>query len=189
VSEVGRSGAGGDTAFVVWFTGVSGAGKSTIAGVVDARLRALGIELFSLDGDLIRRGLNRDLGYSDADRVESIRRISEVTRLFVSAGTPVIVAAISPFREGRAHARSLVPEGRFVEVHVDTPLSVAEQRDTKGLYRLAREGRLPNFTGIDSPYEAPERPEVRIDSTAVSPEQAGDLVLGVLKAMNLISSL
>ena len=174
-------------AFVVWFTGISGAGKSTIAAVLEEALRARAVSLHNLDGDQIRRGLNRDLGYDDDARVESIRRISEVTRILVSAGTSVIVAAISPFREGRDFARGLIAPGRFVEVHVDTPLEVAELRDTKGLYRMAREGRLAHFTGIDSPYEEPLSPEVRIDSTRLSPEQAVKEIERVMAKMGLIT--
>ena len=171
--------------FVVWFTGLSGAGKSTIAALVEERLRAGGVLVYNLDGDDVRRGLNRDLAYTDADRVESIRRISEVTRLMVNAGLVVIVAAISPFREGRQNARALFHPGTFLEVHVDTPLEVAEARDTKGLYRAAREGRLLNFTGIDSPYEAPLAPEVRV-APGTSPEEAAGAILEVVEARGLL---
>ena len=171
--------------YVVWFTGLSGAGKSTIAAVLEARLRARDVLVYNLDGDELRRGLNRDLGYTDADRVESIRRIGEVTRLMVNAGLVVIVAAISPFREGRQNARDLFAPGTFVEVHVDTPLEVAEARDTKGLYRAAREGRLLNFTGIDSPYEAPLEPEVRVAS-GTSPDAAADAIFEVVAARGLL---
>ncbi len=166
--------------FVVWFTGLSGAGKSTIAALVEARLRDAGVLVYNLDGDDVRRGLNRDLAYTDADRVESIRRISEVTRLMVNAGLVVIVAAISPFREGRQYARDLFHPGTFIEVHVDTPLEVAEARDTKGLYRAAREGRLANFTGIDSPYEAPLEPEVRVTISSTPDDAAGAIVEAIL---------
>jgi bifunctional enzyme CysN/CysC len=172
--------------FVIWFTGVSGAGKSTIASVVEKRLRTKGVPVYNLDGDIIRLGLNSDLGFTDADRIENIRRIGEVTRLFVSAGTTIIVAAISPFREGRKMARSLFTPGKFVEVHIDIPIAVAEQRDTKGLYRLARQGRLPNFTGIDSLYELPIDPEVRIDSANTSPEEAANEIIHYLQRINLI---
>ena len=171
--------------YVVWFTGLSGAGKSTIAAALEARLRAREVLVYNLDGDDVRRGLNRDLGYTDADRVESIRRISEVTRLMVNAGLVVIVAAISPFREGRQNARDLFTPGTFIEVHVDTPLEVAEARDTKGLYRAAREGRLLNFTGIDSPYEAPLAPEVRV-APGTSPEEAAGAILEVVEARGLL---
>ena len=170
---------------VIWFTGLSGAGKSTIAAALEARLHARDVLVYNLDGDDMRRGLNRDLAYTDADRVESIRRISEVTRLMVNAGLVVIVAAISPFREGRQNARDLFAPGTFIEVHVDTPLEVAEARDTKGLYRAAREGRLLNFTGIDSPYEAPLEPEVRVAS-GTSPDEAAATILALVAARGLL---
>jgi bifunctional enzyme CysN/CysC len=174
--------------FVVWFTGISGAGKSTIASVVEERLREKGLPVHNLDGDAVRHGLNRDLGFSDADRVENIRRVGEVARLFNNAGMIVLVAAISPFREGRDAARALAEPGRFVEVHVDTPLEVAERRDVKGLYKKARAGQLLNFTGIDSPYEAPEQPEVRIDSSFESAEDSADEVFRVLATMGLLTT-
>src|ERR1700685_137686 len=151
--------------FVIWFTGISGAGKSTIALVVEERLRAAQLPVHNLDGDALRDGLNRDLGFSDEDRAENIRRVGELARLFNNAGMIVLVAAISPFRLGRDAARELAGPGRFVEVHVDTPLEVAEGRDVKGLYKKARSGQLPNFTGIDSPYEVPPHPEVRVDAS------------------------
>jgi bifunctional enzyme CysN/CysC len=172
--------------FVVWFTGISGAGKSTIASGVELRLRAMGLPIHNLDGDSLRTGLNSDLGFSDADRTENIRRIGEVARLFNIAGVSVLVAAISPFRAGRDHVRSLIESGRFVEVHVDTPLDVAEARDIKGLYKKARSGQLANFTGIDSPYEAPLNPEVRIDSTRSTSEDEADEVVRTLKQMGLL---
>jgi adenylyl-sulfate kinase len=176
-----------DSTFVIWFTGLSGAGKSTIALVVEDRLRARGLPVHNLDGDALRHGLNRDLGFSDADRAENIRRVGELVRLFNNVGMIVLVAAISPFREGRAAARELAGPGRFVEVHVDTPLAVAEARDVKGLYKRARSGQLPDFTGIDSPYEAPLDPEVRIDSTFETPEDAADEVIRVLVKMGLVT--
>jgi bifunctional enzyme CysN/CysC len=172
--------------FVVWFTGISGAGKSTIARIVESRLRERGLPVHNLDGDDIRHGLNRDLGFSDADRAENIRRVGELARLFNHAGMTVLVAAISPFREGRDAARALVAPGRFVEVYVDTPLEIAERRDVKGLYKKARSGQLPNFTGIDSPYEPPMDPEVRIDPSFVTADAAADEVLRVLEAMDLL---
>jgi bifunctional enzyme CysN/CysC len=177
-----------DSTFIVWFTGISGAGKSTIATVVEERLRARGLPVHNLDGDAVRHGLNRDLGFSDADRAENIRRVGELARLFNNAGMIVLVAAISPFRDGRHAARALVKPGRFVEVHVDTPLELAERRDVKGLYRQARAGQLPNFTGIDSPYEAPIEPEVHIDSSYESAEDAADEVFRVLVTMGLVAS-
>jgi bifunctional enzyme CysN/CysC len=173
--------------FVIWFTGISGAGKSTIALVVEERLRAGQLPVHNLDGDALRHGLNRDLGFSDEDRVENIRRVGELARLFNNVGMIVLVAIISPFRAQRDAARDLFEPGRFVEVHVDTPLEVAEGRDVKGLYRRARSGELKNFTGIDSPYEAPLHPEVHIDSSFASADEAADEVLRVLHDMGLLS--
>jgi len=171
---------------VVWFTGLSGAGKSTIANLVEKRLHADGIHTYLLDGDNVRHGLNKDLGFSEADRHENIRRIAEVSRLMVDAGLVVLTSFISPFRTERAMARALLEEGEFVEVHVDTPLSVAEGRDTKGLYAKARRGELPDFTGIDSPYEAPDNPEFRIDTTATTPEEAAEQVVAFLREHGIL---
>jgi bifunctional enzyme CysN/CysC len=177
-----------DATFVIWFTGISGAGKSTIARLVEERLCERGLSVHNLDGDALRHGLNRDLGFSDADRAENIRRVGELARLFNNVGMIVLVAAISPFREGRDAARELAGPGRFVEVHVDTPLEVAEGRDVKGLYRMARSGQLKNFTGIDSPYEAPLHPEVRIDAGYDTAPDAADEVLRVLVTMGLVAA-
>ncbi len=171
---------------VVWFTGLSGSGKSTIANIVESKLHTLGVRTYLLDGDNVRHGLNRDLGFTDADRVENIRRIAEVSRLMVDAGLVVLVSFISPFRAERDLARSRVDDGEFVEVFVDTPLAVAEGRDPKGLYAKARSGELTNFTGIDSPYEAPESPEVRVDTTSVTPEDAADAVIAQLRAQGIV---
>ena len=169
---------------ILWFTGLSGAGKSTIADLVEQRLVKRGVHTMLLDGDNVRHGLNRDLGFTDTDRVENIRRISEVSRLFFDAGTLTLVSFISPFRSERRAAREIVErdgaEKRFIEVHVDVPLDVAESRDVKGLYAKARAGEIANFTGIDSPYEAPENPELRIDTTAMTPEEAADEVIAFL---------
>jgi bifunctional enzyme CysN/CysC len=162
---------------VLWFTGLSGAGKSTIANLVEKRLTAVGRHTYLLDGDNVRRGLNKDLGFTEADRVENIRRVAEVARLMADAGLIVLVSFISPFRAERRMARELMEPGEFYEVFVDTPLAVAEQRDPKGLYKKARRGDLKNFTGVDSPYEAPQDPEIRLDTTAVSPEQAADAIV------------
>ena len=174
---------------VVWFTGLSGAGKSTIANLVEKRLHAMGRHTYLLDGDNVRHGLNKDLGFTEADRVENIRRIAEVARLMVDAGLIVLVSFISPFRAERRMARNLMEKGEFCEVYVDTPLSVAEQRDPKGLYGKARRGELTNFTGIDSPYEEPENPEVRIDTTIDTPEEAADRIVAHLRSMGILELL
>jgi bifunctional enzyme CysN/CysC len=160
-----------------WFTGLSGSGKSTIANLVEKKLHALGLHTYILDGDNVRHGLNKDLGFTDEDRVENIRRVAEVARLMTDAGLIVLVSFISPFRAERRMARELFDAGEFVEVFVDTPLEVAEARDVKGLYAKARAGRLPNFTGIGSPYEAPETPELRLDTTDESPEALAQRVV------------
>ncbi len=173
---------------ILWFTGLSGAGKSTIANLVEKQLLALGKHTYLLDGDNVRHGLNRDLGFTDADRVENIRRVGEVSRLMVDAGLIVLVSFISPFRSERRMARALVEAGEFYEVHVDTPLAVAEERDVKGLYKKARRGELKNFTGIDSPYEPPEHPEIYIDTTRTTPEQAASQVVEALRAAGIIGS-
>ena len=165
---------------VLWFTGLSGAGKSTIANLVEQKLVAKGKHTFLLDGDNVRHGLNRDLGFTEADRIENIRRVGEVARLMSDAGLIVLTAFISPFRAERHMVRRMVPEGEFFEIFVDTPLAEAEKRDAKGLYAKARAGELKNFTGIDSPYEVPEAPEIRIDTTKLTAEQAADLVVSEL---------
>lgn len=162
---------------LLWFTGLSGSGKSTIANLVEKRLYALGHHSFLLDGDNVRHGLCKDLGFTQADRIENIRRVGEVARLMADAGLIVLTAFISPFRAERELARALMPAGEFVEIFVDTPLGVAEARDVKGLYAKARSGELKNFTGIDSPYEPPERPEIRIDTTVTSPEEAAAMIV------------
>ena len=162
---------------VLWFTGLSGAGKSTIANLVEKKLHRMNRHTFLLDGDNVRHGLNRDLGFTDADRVENIRRVGEVAKLMAGAGLIVIAAFISPFRAERQMVREMLPAGEFIEVHIDTPLAEAEARDVKGLYKKARAGQLKNFTGIDSPYEAPSNAEIRIDTTELSPEQAADLII------------
>ena len=165
---------------ILWFTGLSGAGKSTIANLVEKRLHALGRLTYLLDGDNVRHGLNRDLGFTDVDRVENIRRVAEVARLMVDAGLIVLVSFISPFRSERRMARALVGQGEFVEVFVDTPLGVAESRDPKGLYRKARQGDLKNFTGVDSPYEPPEHAEIHLDTTRLSPEESAAAIIDYL---------
>jgi bifunctional enzyme CysN/CysC len=161
---------------VLWFTGLSGSGKSTIANLVEKKLHAAGRHTFLLDGDNVRHALNKDLGFTEADRIENIRRVGEVAKLMSDAGLIVLTAFISPFRAERELVRSMLPPGEFVEVFVDTPLEVAEGRDVKGLYKKARAGELRNFTGIDSPYERPENPEIRIDTTQTTPEAAAELI-------------
>jgi bifunctional enzyme CysN/CysC len=168
---------------LLWFTGLSGAGKSTIANLVERKLHARGRHTFLLDGDNVRLGLNRDLGFTAADRVENIRRAGEAAKLMMDAGLIVLTAFISPFRAERAMVRELVPEGDFIEIFVDTPLAEAERRDVKGLYRKARAGKLMNFTGVDSPYEAPEDPELRIDTMAMDAEAAAQSIVEYLAAL------
>ena len=165
---------------ILWFTGLSGSGKSTIANALEKKLHANGKHTFLLDGDNVRHGLNKDLGFTDADRIENIRRIGEVAKLMTDAGLIVLTAFISPFRAERDMVRALVPAGDFVEVHVDTPLDVAERRDVKGLYKKARAGTLKNFTGIDSPYEPPETPEIVVNTTELSADEAADVIIAYL---------
>ena len=181
--EVGRethSALKGQKPAVLWFTGLSGAGKSTIANAVEKKLAARGRHTYLLDGDNVRHGLNRDLGFTEADRIENIRRVGEVAKLMADAGLIVLTAFISPFRAERHMVRRMMPEGEFIEVFVDTPLDEAEKRDVKGLYAKARAGELKNFTGIDSPYEPPENAEIRIDTTAMSAEEAADFIIDKL---------
>jgi bifunctional enzyme CysN/CysC len=180
VDKAARARSLGQTPRCLWFTGLSGSGKSTIANLVEKRLMAQGLHTYLLDGDNVRHGLNKDLGFSEEDRVENIRRVAEVARLMVDAGLIVLVSFISPFRAERRMARELFAEGEFVEVFVDTPLAVAEQRDVKGLYAKARAGKIPNFTGIDSPYEVPEAPELRLDTVAESSEALAERVVARL---------
>ncbi|WP_203293860.1 sulfate adenylyltransferase subunit CysN [Maricaulis parjimensis] len=168
---------------ILWFTGLSGAGKSTVANIVERKLASAGHHTYSLDGDNVRHGLNRDLGFTDEDRVENIRRIGEVGKLFVDAGLLVTCSFISPFRSERRMVRELVDEGEFIEVFVDTPLEVCMERDPKGLYKKAQAGEIKNFTGFDSPYEAPESPEIRVDTTSISAEEAADQVIAKLREL------
>ncbi|WP_374576070.1 sulfate adenylyltransferase subunit CysN [Phenylobacterium sp.] len=177
VDRAARAALKGHRGRVVWLTGLSGSGKSTIANLVDKRLYADGRHTYLLDGDNVRHGLNKDLGFTDEDRVENIRRVAEVAKLMADAGLIVLVSFISPFRAERRMARELMAEGDFVEVFVDTPLEVAEARDVKGLYRKARAGQLKNFTGIDSPYEAPENPEIHVDTLKHSPTEAAERIV------------
>jgi bifunctional enzyme CysN/CysC len=173
---------------VLWLTGLSGAGKSTIANLVEKKLHAAGYHTYILDGDNVRHGLTKDLGFTAADRVENIRRIAEVAKLMVDAGLIVLTAFISPFRAERRMARALLKEGEFFEIFVDAPLGLAEERDPKGLYRKARRGEIKNFTGIDSPYETPEAPEIRLDTAALSPADAAERVLAELRRLGIIES-
>ncbi|MFA5938591.1 MAG: adenylyl-sulfate kinase [Sinimarinibacterium sp.] len=166
---------------VIWFTGLSGAGKSTVANALEGELFRQGFHSYLLDGDNIRMGLNKDLGFSDAERVENIRRIGEVAKLFADAGLIALTAFISPFRADRDLVRKIMPEGQFFEVYVHAPLDVCESRDPKGLYKKARAGQIKNFTGIDSPYEAPEKPELTINTGELSIEQSVQKLLGFLK--------
>jgi bifunctional enzyme CysN/CysC len=186
VDKTARAAIKGQKPAVLWFTGLSGAGKSTIANRVEQKLLALGHHSYLLDGDNVRHGLNKDLGFTDADRVENVRRVAEVAKLMVDAGLIVLTAFISPFRSERSLARSLLDEGEFIEVHVDTPLDVAESRDVKGLYKKARRGELKNFTGIDSPYETPENPELRVNTVECDADQAADRVIERLRQLGRI---
>ena len=187
IDKAARSSLMGQKPAVLWFTGLSGAGKSTIANLVEKKLYAMGRHSYLLDGDNVRHGLNKDLGFTEADRVENIRRVAEVARLMVDAGLIVITAFISPFRAERELARGLLAEGEFIEIHVDTPLEVAERRDVKGLYRKARAGELKNFTGIDSPYEAPEQPALRVNTVRSTAEEAAEQVVDHLKRFGFIA--
>ncbi len=177
VDRAGRAAIKGQAPAILWFTGLSGAGKSTIANIVERKLFAGGRHTALLDGDNVRHGLNADLGFSAADRAENIRRVAAVARLMADAGLIVLVSFIAPFRAERAAARAAAGDVEFIEVFVDTPLAEAEKRDAKGLYAKARAGLLPDFTGIGSPYEPPERPEIRLDTTRLTPEAAADLIV------------
>jgi bifunctional enzyme CysN/CysC len=187
ISADARAAQKGQRPAVVWFTGLSGAGKSTIANLLEKRLHHAGRHTYLLDGDNLRHGLNGDLGFSAADRVENVRRAAEAAKLMADAGLIVLVSLISPFRADRALARGLLPAGEFIEVHVDTPLAEAERRDVKGLYKKARAGEIKDFTGIDSPYEPPETPEVRIDTTVLSPEAAAEALYEALNKRGVLN--
>ena len=167
---------------VIWFTGLSGSGKSTIANTVDHKLHAIGKHTYLLDGDNIRHGLNKNLGFSAEDRAENIRRIGEVAKLFADSGTITLTAFISPYRVDRDAARALLPEGGFIEVFVDAPLATCEERDPKGLYKKARAGEIKGFTGIDDPYEAPEKPELVLDSGSKGIDDLADEVISFLES-------
>lgn len=171
-----REKANGHKGAVLWFTGLSGSGKSTLAGATEQALSVMGAKTYLLDGDNVRHGLCRDLGFSDEDRRENIRRIGEVAKLMVDAGLIVATAFISPYREDRQSVRDLFDEDQFFELHVATPIEVCEQRDPKGLYQQAREGKIKQFTGIDSPYQAPLQPELRIDGLQAIPESVAQII-------------
>ncbi len=172
---------------VLWFTGLSGSGKSTIANLVEQRLHAGGVHTYILDGDNVRHGLNKDLGFTDADRVENIRRVAEVAKLFADAGVMVIVAFISPFRAERRMAKELMAEGEFLEIFVDTPIEVCQRRDPKGLYARAAKGEIKNFTGIDSPYEAPLDPDIHLPTSDRTPSDLVDVVITELRSRGVIA--
>jgi bifunctional enzyme CysN/CysC len=186
VDKTSRGEMKGQRPCVLWFTGLSGAGKSTLANQVEKRLHALGRHTYLLDGDNVRHGLNKDLGFTEADRVENIRRVAEVSKLMVDAGLLVLTAFISPFRSERRMARALMEDGEFIEIFVDTPIAVAEERDPKGLYKKARRGEIKNFTGIDSPYEAPEHAEIRVDTSGRDIEQTVDEIMQQLRSFNIL---
>jgi adenylyl-sulfate kinase len=171
---------------ILWFTGLSGAGKSTIAGAVEQKLFEMGHHTYLLDGDNVRYGLNKDLGFSDDDRVENIRRIGETSKLFVDSGLIVLTAFISPFRSDRQMVRDLVDDHEFIEVHISTPIDVCEGRDPKGLYKKARAGQIKNFTGIDSDYEKPSSPEITVNTAELDIEECANLVIEFLKQKQMI---
>jgi len=187
VTKSARARLNGQRPVLLWFTGLSGAGKSTIANSLEQRLHTLGKRTFVLDGDNVRHGLNRDLGFTEADRVENIRRVAEVAKLFVEAGLIAIVSFISPFRAEREMARGLMAPDEFIEIFVDTPLEVCEQRDPKGLYRKARRGELRNFTGLDSPYERPSNPDLTLDALNNSASDLADKVIHFMQQRGLLA--
>ncbi len=186
VTREARAERRGHRSAILWFTGLSGAGKSTLANAVNAALFERGLACYVLDGDNIRHGLCKDLGFSDADREENIRRIGEVAKLFVDAGVVALTAFVSPFKADRDRVRALVPAGDFIEIHCAADLAVCEERDTKGLYAKARAGEIKEFTGISSPYEAPEAPELKVDTGIQSLEQSVDQVLAYLQGQGVI---
>ena len=188
VSKLERSKIKAQKPCILWFTGLSGSGKSTIANAVEAKLNKMQKHTYLLDGDNIRMGLNKGLGFSDEDRIENIRRIGEVAKLFVDAGTIVLTAFISPFQRERDSVRQLVGRGEFIEVFIDAPLEVCESRDPKGLYVKARKGEIPNFTGIDSPYEAPQKPEVHILNNNVEIEEVADMIVDYLNEKGYLNA-
>lgn len=186
VSKEDRRRKNGHSSCVLWFTGLSGSGKSTIANALSQTLFRRGVQEYVLDGDNIRHGLNKDLGFSAADRTENIRRIGEVAKLFVDSGTIVMAAFISPFRADRERVRALFEEGEFIEVYVKCPLEECERRDPKGLYKKARAGEIRNFTGIDSPYEPPEHPEIVVDTGRNSVDECTEQIIRYLREKNIL---
>ncbi|MFY8301048.1 adenylyl-sulfate kinase [Pseudoalteromonas sp. SS15] len=186
VNKSQRSEQKGHKPVILWFTGFSGSGKSTVAGALESALHQQGVHTYLLDGDNVRHGLCKDLGFSDADRVENIRRVGELSKLMVDAGLVVLTAFISPFQAERDMVRNLVGDGEFIEVFLDTPLDVCEQRDPKGLYKKARAGEIKHFTGIDSDYQVPVNPEIRIDTSANSLEQSVQQLVAYLKDKQVI---
>jgi len=186
VNAEARAGIKGQQPCVLWFTGLSGSGKSTIANLVEKRLFGEGRHTYLLDGDNVRHGLNQDLGFTEADRVENIRRVAEAAKLFVEAGLITLVSFISPFRSERRMARELLKPGQFIEVFIDTPLALCMARDPKGLYRRAVAGEIKNFTGVDSPYEIPENPELILSTEVLSAEASAEKVVAYLKERRLV---
>ncbi|WP_163135607.1 adenylyl-sulfate kinase [Bacillus subtilis] len=186
ISKSDRQSLNGHKSCVLWFTGLSGSGKSVLANAVDEKLYRKGIQSYVLDGDNIRHGLNKDLGFQTGDRIENIRRIVEVAKLFVDSGQMILTAFISPFREDRDMVRALFPKGEFFEIYVKCPLHVCEQRDPKGLYKKARNGEIKHFTGIDSPYEAPLSPDFIIESDQTSISDGADLIINALQNRGII---
>jgi bifunctional enzyme CysN/CysC len=186
LDKAARSALKGQRPCVLWFTGLSGAGKSVVSDLVEQRLADMGKHTMMLDGDNVRHGLNRDLGFTDEDRVENVRRVAEVSRLMADAGLITLVSFISPFRSERRMAREMLAEGEFVEVFVDAPLEVCEQRDPKGLYKKARAGEIPNFTGIGSTYEPPEAPELHLRSDQSRPDELARQVIALLESRGML---
>ena len=188
VTKESRSKSKGQKSCVLWFTGLSGSGKSTVANAVELKLSELNKHTYILDGDNVRLGLNKGLTFSDEDRIENIRRIGEVSKLFIDAGTIVLTAFISPFRKDRQQVRDLIQENEFIEVFIDTPLEICESRDPKGLYKKARNGEIPNFTGISSPYEAPMKPEIHIKAGEITLEESVNQIIAFLKSNNFLNA-
>ncbi|MCY8425304.1 adenylyl-sulfate kinase [Bacillus vallismortis] len=186
ISKSDRQSLNGHKSCVLWFTGLSGSGKSVLANAVDEKLYRMGIQSYVLDGDNIRHGLNKDLGFQTEDRIENIRRIGEVSKLFVDSGQMILTAFISPFREDRNMVRALFPQGEFFEIYVKCPLHVCEQRDPKGLYQKARNGEIKHFTGIDSPYEAPLSPDFIIESDQISISDGAEIIITELQTKGII---